>query len=83
MSNNSELKQLQIKIKKWDDKVDPLAKLDDFQLDIINQIEELNTKTSVKKVINLIFRLILIILMYFFRRRRLLSMKVTTRMKFQ
>lgn len=60
MSNNSELKQLQLKIKKWDDRVDPLAKLDDFQLDIINQIEELNTKTSVKKVILINFGEILI-----------------------
>lgn len=60
MSNNSELKQLQLKIKKWDDRVDPLAKLDDFQLDIINQIEELNTKTSVKKVFLINFGEILI-----------------------
>lgn len=60
MSNNSELKQLQLKIKKWDDRVDPLAKLDDFQLDLINQIEELNTKTSVKKVFLINFGEILI-----------------------
>lgn len=44
MSNNSELKQLQGKIKKWDDKEDALAELDDVQIDIIHKIEELNTK---------------------------------------
>lgn len=55
MSNNSELKQLQAKIKKWDDKEDPLAKLDDIQLDIINKIEELNTKI-LKKVTMEFFR---------------------------
>lgn len=53
--SNSELKQLQAKIKQWDDKVDPLAKLDDFQLDILNQIEELNTKIQVKKVNEIFF----------------------------
>lgn len=50
MSNNTELKQLQAKIKKWDDKEDPLAELDDFQISIINQIEELNTKIKNEKV---------------------------------
>lgn len=47
MSNNNELKQLQAQIKKWDDKEDPLAGLDDFQIDVINNLEDLNAKFKV------------------------------------
>lgn len=54
MNSNEEMKVLQQRIKKWDDKENPLAKLDDLQLDIIKQIEEANSKTSkvirVKKI---------------------------------
>ncbi|XP_070507718.1 conserved oligomeric Golgi complex subunit 3 [Chironomus tepperi] len=39
------IKVLHAKVKKWDDKEDPLAKLDDFQLSIINQIEEINSNS--------------------------------------
>lgn len=48
MSNNSELKHLQSKIKMWDNKEDPLAVLDDFQISIINEIEEINTKINIQ-----------------------------------
>lgn len=42
---------IQAKIKKWDDKIDPLAKLDDFQLSLINQIEEIHANNlKLKKV---------------------------------
>ena len=45
------------RIKKWDDKSDPLAKLDDFQLDVINQIEELTTQTTKLKKVRYFFPL--------------------------
>jgi hypothetical protein len=60
MSNNSELKLLQAKIKKWDDKEDPLAELDDYQLSIINEIEELSTKSKIK-VCGIFFSMIAVI----------------------
>ena len=44
------MKALHAKVKKWDDKADPLAKLDDFQLSIINQIEEINSNSLKIKV---------------------------------
>jgi hypothetical protein len=46
-----ESKNLQAKVKKWDDKSDPTAKLDDFQLSIINQIEDIYANSlKIKKV---------------------------------
>lgn len=48
------LKVLHAKVKKWDDKTDPLAKLDDFQLSIISQIEEINAN-SLKIKVNISF----------------------------
>lgn len=52
----AESRKIQNKILKWDDKESPLAKLSDEQLEIINEIEELNTKAKsckVNKTINL------------------------------
>lgn len=49
-----DVKVLHAKVKKWDDKVDPLAKLDDFQQSIISQIEELNS-LKIQKV-NILLR---------------------------
>lgn len=46
-----ETKILQAKVKKWDDKTDPTAKLDDYQLSVINQIEDIFTNClKIKKV---------------------------------
>jgi hypothetical protein len=44
----AESRKIQNKILKWDDKDSPLAKLGDLQLDVINEIEELNTKAKLK-----------------------------------
>lgn len=47
-----DLKVLHAKVKKWDDKNDPLAKLDDYQLSIIGQIEDINAELlKINKVI--------------------------------
>lgn len=51
------IKELHAKVKKWDDKTDPMAKLDDFQLSIINQIEEINSN-SLKVKVNIKFLII-------------------------
>lgn len=37
---------VQNRILQWDDKDKPLAKLDSVQIDLINEIEELNTKAK-------------------------------------
>lgn len=49
---HAESRKIQNKILKWDDKESPLAKLDDLQIDVINQIEELNTKAKFYKKVN-------------------------------
>lgn len=43
-------RKIQNKILKWDDKESPLARLGDLQIDVINEIEELNTKAKLGKV---------------------------------
>lgn len=49
---HAESRKVQNKILKWDDKESPLAKLADFQIDIFNEIEELNTKAKTSKKVN-------------------------------
>lgn len=45
-------RKVQNRILKWDDKESPLAKLGDLQIDVINEIEELNTKAKIVKKVN-------------------------------
>lgn len=47
---HAESRKIQNKILKWDDKESPLAKLDELQIDFINEIEELNTTAKLYKV---------------------------------
>jgi hypothetical protein len=47
---HAELKKIQNRISQWDDKEKPLAKLGSLQIDIINEIEELNTKAKSVKL---------------------------------
>lgn len=47
---HAESRKVQNRILKWDDKENPLAKLGDLQMDVINEIEEMNTKAKTSKV---------------------------------
>jgi hypothetical protein len=47
---HAESRKIQNKILKWDDNECPLAKLGDLQIDVINEIEKLNTETKSQKV---------------------------------
>ena len=49
---HAESRKVQNRILKWDDKENPLAKLGDHQISIINEIEELNTKAKTVKKVN-------------------------------
>jgi hypothetical protein len=46
----------ELKIHLWNDKNDPLAQLDDVQLDILNRIDELSNKSAARKVQFKIFK---------------------------
>lgn len=48
-----DIKVLHAKVKKWDDKADPLAKLDEFQLSIISRIEEINADSLKSHKVNI------------------------------
>lgn len=47
---HSENRKIQNRILKWDDKLNPLAKLSDLQIDVIAELEELNTNAKGQKV---------------------------------
>lgn len=49
---HAESRKVQNRIIKWDDKESPLAMLSDLQFDVINEIEELNTKAKIFKKVN-------------------------------
>lgn len=49
---HAESRKIQNKILKWDDKENPLARLGDATLDVINKIEELNTKAKSSADVN-------------------------------
>lgn len=49
---HAELRKIQNRILKWDDKESPLAKLEEFQIDVISRLEELTTKAKIHKKVN-------------------------------
>lgn len=74
---HAESKKVQNRISQWDDKEKPLAKLASLQIDLINEIEELNTKAkSVKLKIFVVSRDVLKLL-YLLDFRMMHQMNIT------